>query len=1183
MAMTDDSAALLRVAVVAAEARSSTVAWLASLPNTVGLAVVLVSSLSVDDVRAATRLPVIAATDGVLVEPGKIYVAPADREVRFARGHLVLGPATSTGAAFDVALRSAADELGPASIGMVLAGHSVSGALGIQRIKEAGGWTLAQDVDSDAGEMPRAAIGTGCVDLVLPVDQLVPRLMESLAHDTGNGSPTDASMPETAADALRDIFTLVRIRSGHDFTGYKRATLHRRIARRMAVCECATLVEYHRELRDRPNELGSLLREFFIGVTQFFRDPIVFDALAREVVPRLFANRSSKDEIRIWVAGCATGEEVYSLGILLLEHAALVASPPHIQIFATDIDEGALEVARAGCYSSAIAVDVSPERLERFFSDDNGRRRVSNDLCDLVLFSAHNLLRDPPFSHLDLVSCRNLLMYLERDAQNLALSRFHFALQPDGVLVLGTSESAEGSPTFATVDSKLRLFVRRPSSRATGEARAASWQPPAAGSSVGVPPERTAPVSDLHYRLLEQYAPPSLLVNGDLEVIHLSEHAGRYLGMSGGEPTRQLLRLVHPALRIDLRAAIYAARKTGSDVRAVRFDDADGTHALEIRVRRLELAALGRGAVLVMLAELEPQAVDRAASVQSTSIEPMVREIEDELHRTRDQLRATVEQYEASLEELKASNEELQAANEELRSATEEIETSKEELQAMNEELTALNYELNAKVDEVGRAHSDLQNLMTSTEIAVVFLDRQLEIKRFTPKAQGLFNVIASDIGRPLAHLTHRLDCTDLCDTARSVLHTLAPVERELRSRDGRNYLARWLPYRSIEDRIDGVVLTFIDVTDLHNEIAARRRSEETLRLIEERLHIALRSAPIAILGFDAGPGSPGDATGAAWGFVLGRELAAQQRTALTLFAPGHGERLRASVQQAVETGTGQRTELDLVIEDQVRTFDFRVEPSASGATAVGFDITPSKLAEASLRDADRRKDEFLATLSHELRNPLAPLQVALDVARLVDDDPEQRSRSLGIMERQVGMLTTLVDELLDLSRITQGKIVLERTPISLAHVLESALIAARPLLDGARHELRVELPDRQLEIDGDFRRLVQVFTNLLINAAKYTPPGGHIGVTVIPGGGKVAVHMQDNGLGIPPDMLPRIFEIFVQSRDARGRSQGGLGIGLNVVRRLIELHGGTVSARSEGAGRGSEFTVELPVRAGAA
>ena len=1178
------TAATLRVAAVGAGEPSSIEHLLRGFPDTASFAVVVSSPLTLDAVRTASRLPVVPVADGTAIEPGRIYVVPTDREVRLARGRLVVGDGHGSGngvTALDTILRSVADELGPNSIAVVLAGRGVDGALGIQRVKQAGGWTIAQDAAGEASEMPRAAIATGFVDLVLPIDEIARRLMTSVAHDeVVDLAPEDAGVPEGAADTMRDILALVRLRSGHDFTSYKRVTTYRRIARRRQVCGCETIAAYHQYLRDHPGELASLLRDFLISVTQFFREPATFEFLARDVLPRLFSHRKSSDQLRIWVAGCATGEETYSLGILLLEHAEHARAVPQIQIFATDIDERALATARQGCYPPTIAADVKPERLGRFFVREKGQYRVHKDLRELVLFSPHNLLRDPPFSRIDLISCRNVLIYLDRDAQNRILNSFHFAVRPDGLLVLGSSESAEGSSTFATLDSRHRVFVRRAASPGLRDAitTAGRWHP----QPPGAPIERPTPVSELHYRLIEQYAPPSMLVNGDLEIIHLSEHAGRYLGLAGGEPTRQLLRLVHPALRLDLRTAIYAARQKGSDVRTVRFDNDGHARAVELRVRSIDLPELGHGAVLVMLADLEPERVPEPVA-EPSSIEPVVREIEDELHRTRDRLRATVEEYEASLEELKASNEELQAINEELRSATEELETSKEELQSVNEELTTLNHELKRKVDEISHANSDLQNLMTSTDIGVVFLDRELNIKRFTPRAQDLFNVIPSDIGRPLVHLTHRLDCDYLWEMTQSVLQTLRSVEREVRSRDGRCYLARWLPYRSIEDRIEGVVLTFVDVTDLRDAVAARRRSEEALLQVEERLRVALRSAPLVILGFDAlvGPGS--DALVATWGFVMGRELDPHERTALTMFAPGHGDRLRASVREVVTQRAGQRAELDLVIGDATHTFDVRIEPTAFGATAVGFDITPSKLAEASLRDAGRRKDEFLATLSHELRNPLAPLQVALDVARLTDDDPAQRAHSLSIMERQVGMLTTLVNELLDLSRITQGKIVLERSPVSLAHVLESALIATRPKIDDAKHELRIELPDKQIEVDGDFRRLVQVFTNLLSNAAKYTPPGGHIGLTVVLEDHKVAVRVQDDGLGIAPDMLPRIFEIFVQSRDARGRSQGGLGIGLSLVRRLIELHGGSVRAVSDGRGRGSEFVVELPLRNGRA
>ncbi len=1069
----------LRVAVVGAGEAVSVEQLLRGLPDALRFALVLASPLPPEAVRSSCRLPVVAVDQPSPVEHGRIYVVPVDREVRFVHGHLIPGEDRCAVARLDVLLRSVVDEIGARTTAVMLAGRGDGGVLGIQRVKQAGGWTLAQDAGGEHGEMPRAAIATGRIDLVLPIDQLAARLAASAAPPEGD-PPDIESAAERSADALRDILAAVRTGSGHDIGAYRRDTLVRRIARRMQITGSATVAAYREHLRDRPGELANLVRDLLIRTTQFFRDPTTFDAIARDVVPELFGGRRAGDAVRIWIAGCATGEEVYSLGIVVLEHAARMRPAPQIQLFATDVDDRALAFARRGCYPSAIALDVAPARLQRFFVRDAGRYRARDELRELVLFARHDVLRDPPFSRLDLISGRSLMSDLEHGAQRRALARFHYGLRGAGVLLLDASDAAQSSGLFGAVDPDHGVFARLASTSVLdgSRARTGRWRPPAGFA---------APVR-----------------------VDVGRHAGP----------------VQPAV--------------------------------------------------------------------ASSIDPVVCDLVDELHRTREQLRITVDQYEASLEELKASNEELQAINGELRYATSELEISKEELQSINEELMALNQELRCKVDEVSRANSDLQNLMTSTEIGVVFLDRELCIQRFTPRAQDVFNIIPSDLGRPLAHLTHRLDgeassqelCQEVWQTAQSVLDTLRPVERELRHRDGRCYLARWLPYRSIEGRIDGVVLTFVDVTDLRDAVAARRRSEQALQQVEERLQVALRSAPLAALGFERGGidapagGNPG-APAATWGFLMGRELDAGERAALPMLVPGHGDRLRTGVRQAITERAGQRAELDLEIDGTPRTFDFRIEPTAFGATAVGFDITPSKVAEAALREADRRKDEFLATLSHELRNPLTPLQVALDAARLLDDDPGQRAHSLSIMERQIAMLTTLVNELLDLSRISQGKIVLERAIVSLAHALDSAVVATRPMFEAARHELRIDVPDRPIEVDGDFRRLVQVFTNLLVNAAKYTPPSGRVDVAIVAGPTSVAVRVQDDGLGITSDMLPRIFDIFVQSHDARGRSQGGLGIGLHLVRRLVELHGGTVMAVSAGAGHGSAFTVELPLHAG--
>jgi two-component system CheB/CheR fusion protein len=1185
----------LRVAVLGGHDPAAISQIVRGLPEHVGLAVVVSCSDGADlaaRLRSVSALPVTDVRERERLERDRVFVVPNGYDVSVQDGDLIVGKAGTQVAPLDRLLRSIADTHGRDSAGVILGGPGSDGTIGIKRLKEAGGITIAQSPREDSeDDMPRTAIATGMIDLVLPLGEISGRLSKIGREPRELPLVIDLTESRTgttdaAEDTLRDILSLVRLRSGHDFGLYKRATLFRRIARRMQVCQTETFADYHRYLREHPTEIGHLVRDFLISVTNFFRDPEAWQALVDQVIPSLFLNKSRNDQVRVWVAGCATGEEAYSVAMLLAEHASRLRDAPKVQVFATDIDEDSLVEARAGRYPETIAADVSPERLDRFFEREGLYYCVRHELRELVLFSPHNVLRDPPFSRLDLVTCRNLLIYLNREAQDRVLAVFHFALRAEGYLFLGSSEFAENSSLFGTLDSKARIFNRRLASSSLALEKLVS-----SGRHLPFPApplpsvKQTTSFGELHHRLVEHYAPPSVLVNEELDVLHVSEHAGRYLAIGGGEPSRQLLQLVHPALRLELRSAIYAARNGEADhePHVARFQENGRQRSVTLRVRSVDLPELGRGTLLVLFDEddvamirpgepviLTPLA---APNGDASHLEPVVRGLETELHRTRDQLRTTIEQYETSLEELKASNEELQAINEELRSATEELETSKEELQSVNEELITLNHELKYKVDELSHANSDLQNLMTSTDIGVVFLDRQLNIKRFTPRVRDLINVIPSDIGRPLAHLTHKLDADELPELARQVLEDLRTIEREVQSREGRRYLVRLLPYRSLEDRIDGVVVTFVEVSDLREAIEARQRSEEARQAVEELLRIALRDAPMVLLSLD----ERGDTT---TGYVLGKELSDDVTRSLQMFAPGHADRFTDITREVMRTRTGQRVELDLVIDAEHRTYDFHVEPiSNGGVIAAGFDITPSKLAEATLRDTDRRKDEFLATLSHELRNPLTPLKVALDVARIATE-PKQLTRSLGIMERQVAQLTQLVDELLDLSRITQGKITLDRVPLEPAVLVEAALEATRPVVLQHGHQMTVKLPEQPCRVIGDFSRLTQVLTNLISNAAKYTPDGGRIDLELEGDleAEVLVIKVRDNGVGISPAMMPTIFDIFVQCRDELGRSQGGLGIGLNLVRRLVELHGGRVTASSAGANRGSEFVVELPI-----
>jgi two-component system CheB/CheR fusion protein len=799
-------------------------------------------------VARATTMPVHEAEDGQAVEANHVYVIPPGKFLSSVDGRLRLTTMTLPRGrrnTIDLFFRTLADTHGPHAIAVVLSGADSDGAAGIKRIKERGGLTVVQDPnEAEHASMPRAAIATGMADWVLKAAEMSHRIVEYLASERKLKLPAEDGPPLHAAEraresdetALRDVLVFLRTRTGHDFSSYKRATILRRIRRRMQVNAALDLPAYLAYMRTHPGEAGALLQDLLISVTNFFRDRDAFDALAR-IIPSLFEGKHHGDAVRVWVPACATGEEAYSIAILLIEHAETLDDAPALQVFGCDLNDQAIQTARAGYYPDTIATDVSDERLRRFFVRDHDGFRVKRELREMVLFATHDMLKDAPFSRMDLISCRNFLIYLGRDVQPRLLEIFHFALRPGGKLLLGTSEAIdEESTLFRPLDKKNRIYVQQPALRGvvpvplgptmpmrTVHARdigVVHENPSALSSAI----ERRDPkdLADLHFKLLERYSAPSLLVNADHAIVHLSEHAGRFLQLGGGEPTLDLVRIVEPALRTSLRAALFRARETGSSVDAAPISVEIDGRTETVRMRVTPAPEVGAGHLLVVF-DAPPAGAPAAETIASPHPhDAVVQHLERELEHVKVELRDTVEQYEASTEELKASNEELQAMNEELRSATEELETSREELQSINEELTTVNHEMKVKVDELAAANSDLQNWMASTAIATVFLDRQLTIKRYTPPAVDVFNLIPGDMGRPLAHLKHKLDYANLIGDAEKVRDTLLPVEREVT--DGvRWFLSRLQPYRTVEDHIGGVVLTLVDVTE-------RKRSEQDLR-----------------------------------------------------------------------------------------------------------------------------------------------------------------------------------------------------------------------------------------------------------------------------------------------------------------------------------------------------------------
>jgi two-component system CheB/CheR fusion protein len=821
--------------------------FFAHVPANSGAAYVVILHLSPDHdsklaevLQTSAVIPVTQVTRSVRVEANHAYVVPPNRCLEIVDGTLSLAEMTAREhrrSPVDVFFRTLADAHGSRSVGIVLSGTGPNGSAGLKRVKEYGGLTIAQAPEEAAhGEMPSNAIATGQVDLVLRVAEMAPRVFEYQKRLQQIDDVPALVDPADEPDALREILSLLRVRTGHDFANYKPATLLRRLQRRLHIAGVSDLTSYVRMMREHPPEAVTLMKDLLISVTHFFRDHEAFAVIEQRVLPRLFEHKAPDDQVRVWVPGCATGEEAYSIGMLLSEYGSGTIDPPHIQVFATDLDEEAIAAARDGFYTDADVAEISEKRLERFFHREGTRYRIRRELREMILFAHHNVIKDPPFSHLDLISCRNLLIYLNRTAQERVLETFHFALRPSALLMLGPSESPDGAgELFASFDRTAHIYESRPvTSRLTppAAAKAGPLRAPPRSSDLR-PVERFAPL-DAHHRLLEEYAPPSLVITEDNNIVHMSSRAAAYLQMPAGEPSRDVLKLIRPELRGELRAALYQSAKDRTSVEVrnlpVAIDGAERRVDLTVRpVLRGDDPV--RGFFLVLFADGDGDVAGEPSVRALATTEPAAG-LEEELLRIKAQLRTTVEQYEAQVEEAQAAAEEHHAMNEELRSSAEELETSKEEIQSINEELTTVNQELKIKIEELRLSNNDLQNLINSTDLGTIFLDRSLRLKLTTPRAHDIFNVLPTDVGRPLSDLTHRLADDHLAADLRLVLDRLQAVDREVPTTDNRWFLMRIRPYRTTEDRIDGVVVMFQDITSRRQAERDTARSEERLRLL---------------------------------------------------------------------------------------------------------------------------------------------------------------------------------------------------------------------------------------------------------------------------------------------------------------------------------------------------------------
>jgi two-component system, chemotaxis family, CheB/CheR fusion protein len=843
------------------------------LPPDTGMAFVVVSHLDPDRkgmmpelLQRQTRLKVSQAEDGMKVLPNRIYVIPPNKDLSILHGRLqLLEPSAPRGLRMpvDFFFKSLAQDQKDRGIGVILSGMGTDGTQGVRAIKEEMGLAVVQDPASAKYDgMPRSAIGTGLVDIAAPAAELPARLVAFVNHAARLRRQIPAE-EERPSGALQKMLVLLRARTGTDFSGYKPTTIHRRIERRMTVHQLHTLPHYVRYMQENPQEIDLLFRELLIGVTRFFRDPPAFEALKEKALPRMLDRKAPGGPLRIWVPGCSTGEEAYSVAIAVTE---CLAERRHkddstIQVFATDLDKEAVDKARQGVFPANIAADVSPERLKRFFIREENGYTIKKAIRDRIVFAPHDILTAPPFTKLDLLCCRNLLIYLKAESQRKLLATFRYALNPGGILFLGPAESVGGfTDVYAPIDNRWKLFGRK---ELPDDVRMVTES---AGSRLpreAVPPPRTetktaAPGSGVattvQQLLLDSYVPPAVVINRDGDIIYVVGRTGKYLEPSSGKADPNVFAMAREGLRLELGSAIQDAVKRSAAVTVtnLRVKTNGGEQAVNLTVRPLEESPARQDLLLVVFQEVEPAAAGGKgpAKAKSRPTSTRAKALEKELQRTRSQLQSTIEQMGASQEELKAANEELQSNNEELQSTNEELTTTKEELQSLNEEMTTVNSELQTKIDELSLANDDMKNLLNGIEVATVFTDNDLGIKRFTPQATRIINLIPTDVGRPLSHLVTNLKYERLLDDAKTVLATLVAKEAQVETTDGQWYLMRILPYRTADNVIEGVVITFTEITPLKQLEASLRESQSALtesRLLAESIIATVRE-PLLVL-----------------------------------------------------------------------------------------------------------------------------------------------------------------------------------------------------------------------------------------------------------------------------------------------------------------------------------------------
>lgn len=1187
---------------------------LSHLPIDTGMAFVMIQhmlpnqeSLLSEILARSTSMPVQEVTDEMAVAPNRVYVIPPNASMTIESGVLKLTPRSRGRGAFmsvDTFLISLAIERGNKAIAVVLSGGDGDGSKGLEAIKGAGGITFAQcEASAQVSSMPNTAVATGQVDFILTPEKIAQKIAEIGRHPY----IADRAAIESpgSPDAIAAIYNLLLLATGVDFSHYKQTTLKRRIQRRMLLYKLERIEDYAQYLQNTPTEVTALYGDVLIHVTNFFRDGESFDALNSKVFPEIVKNKSPKSPVRIWIAGCSTGEEAYSIAICLLEFLTERTLDLQMQIYATDISDSAIAIARSGFYTSSQVADVSPERLHRFFVQVEGGYQISKQVRELCVFARQNLINDPPFSRMDLISCRNVLIYLGALLQKKLLPMFHYGLVPGGFLLLGTSETiGDFADLFGLCDKKNKIYVKKQLSYWLSIDLTAGHYPLTA---INPPQVVTESWNEIEIEkqadriVLNQYAPVGVVINSASEILQFRGQTSGYLEPAPGKASFNLLRMAKLGLRVELRAAIQQAKnqQLPSQRTGLQITENDRIRQVKINVIPFQTNAAVKDYFLVLFQEEPPLGAMDVQDGVIVNSDPKnaesqeIARLQQELKTTKEHLQSIVLEHQAANQDLRAANEEILSSNEELQSMNEELETAQEEIQATNEELNTINDELQRRNLESTQVSNDLQNLLGIINIPILMVGGDLRIRRFTPAVEGIFNLISTDVGRCLSDITHKLNVPDLEQQILEVIRTLNLTVQEVQDRDGHWYDLQIRAYRTIDNKIDGAVVMLVDIHELkvtaQELMAAKTYAETIVDTVRE---------PLLVLDLHL------RAIAANRAFYQTFQVTPAQTEQRSIFDLGNGQwnipELR-SLLEAIAAGNTEFKDFEVEhnfeqIGNKIMLLNARKMPAIGDKQMILLaieDITDRKrleaersllvvaqLARAAAEQANHAKDEFLSILSHELRTPLNAIIGWAQLLRLRKFDAARTEHALETIERSAKAQNQLIEDILDVSRISTGKFRIEVEQIELVPLIENAIELVRLAATAKNIQLESSISPLTVKLLGDPSRLQQVLWNLLSNAIKFTPAGGRIDITLDYIDGMAQIQIRDTGKGINADFLPYVFDRFRQADSSDSRSNSGLGLGLSIVYHLVELHGGSICAESGGEQQGATFTLRLPLGA---